>query len=262
LWHRSGIGRAQPKSIVNLPEPQLKVTASAQGELMRRLLTFAGILFVGTLALPTASYAQQSVNFYLGGFLPRGFDARDSDDVLLNSDFLVFDMKDFHGVTVGAEWLVGLGENFDAGLGVGYYSKTVPTVDADYVNINGDEIEADLKLRIVPFTATIRYLPIGRRDAFEPYIGAGVGVLRFRYRETGDFVDNYPNIIRGTFTGTGAAAGPVILGGARFPVGAVSLGFELRYQYAVGDLPIDEGFAGDTIDLGGFSYMATVKLRF
>jgi hypothetical protein len=245
-----------------LPEPQIKVTASAQGELMRRLLTFAGILLVGTLALPTTSYAQQSVNFYLGGFVPRGFDARDRDDVLLNNDFLVFDMKDFNGVTAGAEWLVGLGEHFDAGLGVGYYSKSVPTVDADYVNVNGDEIEADLKLRVVPFTATVRYLPLGRSDAFEPYIGAGVGVLRFRYAETGDFVDNYPNIIRGTFEGTGAATGPVILAGARFPVGSVSLGGEVRYQHAVGDLPLDQGFVSDKIDLSGFSYLFTVKLRF
>jgi hypothetical protein len=231
---------------------------------MRRLLTFAGIVLAGTLALPTTGYAQQSVNLYLGGFVPRSFEARDNNDVLLNNDFLSFDMKDFNGVTVGGEWLIGLGENFDAGLGVGFYSKTVPTIYSDYLNFNGDEIEQDLKLRVVPFTATIRYLPLGRSDAFEPYIGAGVGVLRFRYEETGDFVDFNDNraIFRDTFRGTGAATGPVILGGARFPVGSVSIGGEIRYQYAKGDLPNDQGFSGDKIDLGGFSYLATVKLRF
>jgi opacity protein-like surface antigen len=231
---------------------------------MRRLLTFAGIVLIGTLAMPTASYAQQSVNFYLGGFVPRNFDARDRDDVLLNNDFLAFRMRDFFGVTFGGEWLVGLGENFDAGLGVGFYSKTVPTIYNDYVNVNGDEIEQDLKLRVVPFTATIRYLPLGRSDAFEPYIGAGVGVLRYRYTEVGDFVDFNDNnsIFNDEFVGTGAATGPVILGGARFPVGSVSVGGEIRYQYAKGDLPRDQGFSGRTIDLGGFSYLATVKLRF
>jgi hypothetical protein len=230
---------------------------------MRRLLTFATVLIAGTFAIPSNSYAQQAVNFYLGGFVPRGYDARDRDDVLRdNLNVLDFHLSDFNGATVGAEWLVGLGEHFDAGLGVGYYSNTVFSEDRDFEYPNGDPITQDLKLRIVPFTATIRYLPIGRSDAFEPYIGAGVGVLSFRYRETGDFVDEYPIILQDrTFTGTGAATGPVILGGARFPIGAVSIGGEIRYQYAKGDLPRDQFFA-PTIDLGGFSYLATVKLRF
>jgi len=230
---------------------------------MRRLLTFAGLVLAGTLALPTTGYAQQAVSFYLGGFVPRGYDARDRDDVLRdNLNVLDFNLSDFNGATVGAEWLVGLGEHFDAGLGVGIYSRKVFSEDADYEFPNGAAIEQDLKLRIVPFTATIRYLPLGRSDAFEPYIGAGVGVLRFRYQEEGDFVDEYPVILLDRkFTGTGAATGPVILGGARFPVGPVSIGGEIRYQYAKGDLPSDQFFS-PTIDLSGFSYLATLKVRF
>lgn len=232
---------------------------------MRRLLTFAGIVLAGTLALPTTGYAQQSVNFYVGGFVPRALENRDFDDVLLNNyDFLDFVPGDFNGATVGAEWLVGLGEHFDAGLGVGFYSKTARSTYLDVVDFDRSEIRQNLSLRVVPFTATVRYLPLGRSDAFEPYVGAGVGVLAFRYRENGRFVDfNDDNFIfPGDFKGSGAATGPLILGGARFPVGSVSIGGEIRYQYAKGDLPTDQGFAGETIDLGGFSYLATVKLRF
>ena len=53
----------------------------------------------------------------------------------------------------------------------------MPTVYTDFVNANGTEIEQDLKLRIVPFTATVRFLPLGHHDGVEPYIGAGVGVF-------------------------------------------------------------------------------------
>jgi opacity protein-like surface antigen len=230
---------------------------------MRRLLTFAAVLIAATLAVPSNSYAQQAVSLYLGGFVPRGLDGRDFDDVLLvNHDFLDFRLRDFNGPTVGGEWLVGLGEKFDAGLGVGFYSKTVHSADLDFENPDGSLIRQDLKLRTVPFTATIRYLPLGRSDAFEPYIGAGVGVLRYRYREAGEFADDTGGLTFGTFTGSGAATGPVILGGARFPVGSVSVGGEIRYQYAKGDLPSDQGFSGQTIDLGGFSYLATLKIRF
>ncbi len=43
---------------------------------------------------------------------------------------------------------------------------------ADFVNANGSEIEQDLKLRVVPFTATVRFLPLGHDNGIEPYIGA------------------------------------------------------------------------------------------
>lgn len=222
------------------------------------------LAFTAFLAAPAAAHAQQSVNFFLGGFVPRAEDARDRNDVLVNNlDFLAFRLRDFSGPTVGAEWLVALADQVEAGLGVGLSSRTVPSVYADLVNSNGREIEQELRLRIVPFTATVRWLPLGRRDAFTPYIGGGVSVMRFRYSETGEFVDTADgSIFRDAFVGTGAASGPVILGGARFPVGSVDLGGEVRYQHAVGDLPRDQGFSGSKIDLGGFSYLFTFNIRF
>ena len=232
---------------------------------MRRRSGLCAVLaLMSTLAAPSAAVAQQSVNFYLGGFVPRGEEARDRDDVLRNNlDFLAFDIRDFNGATVGGEWLFALGDKVDASLGIGVSSRRVPSVYADVVNSNGREIEQDLRLRIVPFTATLRWLPLGHRDAFVPYIGAGVGVLRWRYSETGEFVDfSDRSIYRDSFVGTGAASGPVILGGARFPVGSVDIGGEVRYQHALGDLPEDQEFSGPKIDLGGLSYLFTLNVRF
>jgi hypothetical protein len=37
----------------------------------------------------------------------------------------------------GAEYLTALGNNFDAGVGVGFYQRTVPTVYTDFTNSNG-----------------------------------------------------------------------------------------------------------------------------
>ncbi len=232
---------------------------------MRRLLSSASVLaLLAILLAPSPGYAQQTFNFYVGGFVPRGEDDRDREDVLLNNlDFLAFNLKDFNGATVGGEWLIGLNDFVDAGLGLGFSTRTVPSVYADFVNTDGSEIEQDLKLRMVPFTATIRFLPLGRHDAFLPYVGAGVGVIRWRYSETGQFVDfSDRSIFRDAFTGTGAATGPVILGGARFPIGGLQVGGEIRYQNAKGNLPESEGFAGSKIDLGGFSYLLTFAVKF
>jgi hypothetical protein len=238
---------------------------------MNRILTVVGLAILVGFARPAPASAQQSISFYLGGFVPRGEDARDQNDVLAaDHAFLAFDINHLGSGTVGAEWLVALGDKFDAGLGLGFYQHTAPAVDRFNVfDQTGDAIRGDLKLRIIPFTATFRVLPLGHDGPVQPYFGVGAGAFRWRYSETGDFVStDGSTIVHGSFVGTGGATGPVILGGVRFPVGAGSIGGEVRYQSAVGTLPRGKGFAGgsDTtppkIDLGGFNYLLTFNIGF
>ena len=235
--------------------------------LRRFTLSFIVAAVVGVIATPPAS-AQQTVNFNIGGFVPKAMASRDSEDVLFRDfylnpgGFLVFDMKDFRGLTAGGEYLVGLGDLFDAGIGVGIYSRTSPAIDDEFTHANGSEVESDLRLRIVPVTATFRFLPLGHHDAIEPYVGAGVGILRWSYTETGDFVNASNNIVRGTFSGSDTTVGPVILAGLRVPIGSGGIGGEVRYQAGKGNLPANQGFAGTTIDLGGFNYLFNVSVRF
>ena len=229
----------------------------------------AGLKACATLAVmaavmgPAAASAQQSLNFSIGGFVPRAEDGRTRDDVLVrNLDFLAFNIKDFSGAAVGGEWLTGLGDKFEAGVGVGFYQRSVPAVYLKFTNSNGTEIEQDIKLRVVPFTATVRFLPLGHDHGVEPYIGAGVGVLSWRYSESGQFLATDRSIFRDSFVGSGTATGPVILGGIRVPLGAWGAGFEIRHQSAEGNLPTEKDFAGSKIDLGGFTYNLTVHVRF
>ena len=224
--------------------------------------SFAVLVVLGLLGAPAAS-AQQQISFSVGGFSPRSEDARATGDVLVKDlDYLAFRLSDFSGPLIGADYLVGLGDNFDAGVGIGFYQRTVPTVYTEFKNANGSEIEQDLKLRVIPFTATVRWLPMGHHNGIEPYIGAGVGVFNYRYSESGQFLAKDLSIFRGTFTGSGTAAGPVILGGIRVPVGSWGVGGEIRYQSAEGKLPADQDFAGSKIDLGGLSYTFTINVRF
>jgi hypothetical protein len=224
---------------------------------------------VGFIATPVAS-AQQSVNLYLGGFVPIDLDSRGSatnglsNDVLVRDlDFLDYRFGRFTAPTFGGEWLIGLGDHFDAGLGVGFYQRTVPAFDANFVNANGSEVVSNLKLRIVPFTATFRYLPLGHNAPIQPYVGAGVGVFAWRYSEFGQFVDpTDQSVFNGTFVGSGTETGPVVLGGVRFPIGPTAVGFEARYQHAHGSLPANQDFAGSQIDLGGMNYLFTFNIRF
>ena len=238
----------------------------------RHLLSLAAVLVAGFVAAPSAS-AQQSVSFFVGGFVPTPLDARGTisggttNDVLVNDlNFFSFRFDRFTGPTFGGEYLVGFGDFFEAGAGIGYYQKTVPAFDRQgRVNsLTGLPIEAAFKLRIVPFSATFRVLPLGHRAPVVPYVGAGVGVLGWRYSEAGDFVDYIDNksVFPGTFVGSGVVAGPVVLGGFRVPIGPLAPGFEARWQKGQATLPSTNFLPGRVIDLGGMSYLFTFAIKF
>jgi opacity protein-like surface antigen len=236
---------------------------------------FLGVLVAAILA-PATAQAQivragsssdwnQAFGFNLGYFAIKGDDGRSEDDVLFrNKDSLIFDTKDFNGAAIGAEWLIGLGEYLEGGVGVSFYQKTVPSIYGALVQDDGTEIEQDLKLRIVPITATVRFLPIGRRNPIQPYVGAGIGFYNWRYSETGEFVDFNNDVFRATFEADGNEVGPVVLGGIRFSASEQWLvGGEVKWQDAKGDTGgIDAGFLGDEIHLGGWTTSFTLHFKF
>ncbi len=233
---------------------------------MRNRAISAFLIAAGILVLvSTPALAQrQSVSINLGAFLPRGEDTRVNGDVLLaDRQYLFFNFRDFNGATIGADYLVGLGDFLEVGVGANYYGRTVHSVYDQLVNTDGSEIAQDLRLTIVPISATIRLLPFGRRRSIEPYVGGGVGVFLWRYSETGDFVDFTDNsVFRSRYAGNGTAVGPVAVFGARLNLEKrIGFGVEARYQKAEGKLDSSQ-FYGDRIDLGGWSTLLTMQIGF
>jgi hypothetical protein len=231
---------------------------------MRRRL-IASVLLVGAATFGAAAdaAAQQTLNLSFGYFTPRGEDARVENDVLNeNLTFLVFDLEDFNGAAIGVEWLVPIGEFVEGGASVGFTRRTVSSVYQDFVEPDGTEIEQELRLRRVPIDFTVRVLPLGQRNALQPYFGGGLAVTSWRYSESGEFIDFNRNqeIFRDQFVADGSATGPVVLGGLRYGGESWSAGGEIRYHSADADL--DDRFAGSKIDLGGWTYNFTVGLRF
>ena len=226
--------------------------------------TVASVLTVSLLSADTAFAQQQSLNFNFGLFAVRGEDARTDGDALVeNRDIYLFDFDDFNSASLGAEYVFGVGEFLEAGAGIAFTSRSVDTIYENFERPDGSEIEQTLKLRVVPMTATVRILPLGRSGVFQPYVGGGIGIYNWRYSETGDFIDfSVPGrpIFRESYTETGTSIGPVAVFGARVPIGNVTIGGEVRYQKAEGDLD-EQDFLGPKIDLGGFHYLASVGFR-
>lgn len=234
----------------------------------RRRMGRAGLVLValGALWSATPAAADVVVTFYGGYFGLRGEDTRDVDDVIYqNAGFLAFDVGDFNGATFGGEVHVGVGRFFEAGVGAGYYERTVPTVYRDFVDASGFEVEQDLKLRQVPVTFTGRIFPFGRDASVQPYVGGGFAMVNWRYTEEGEFIDfnNRGEIFRDRFVDEGNTLLPVAVAGIRFGSrDGLSVGGEFRYQRGKADLDRSLGFSGDRLDLGGYTGLFTVGFRF
>ena len=230
---------------------------------LKTVLLALSVVLVGT-AQP--AMAQQTLNFSLGYFTVRGEDARVKDDILnANRNFFVFDHRDFNSAAVGAEWLVPLGRFLEAGAGLGFSRRTVPSVYADFVGSDGSEIQQDLRLRVVPLAFTVRVLPLGQTSPVQPYFGGGLGILAWRYSESGEFIDSQRIIFREQYVASGNETGAIGVGGIRFVGDSVSSGFEVRYHSA--DAPLASTFSSASlrqprIDLGGWTYQVTVGVRF
>jgi outer membrane protein W len=222
---------------------------------------------VAMTATTASAQAVHSLHLGAGLFTPRGYDARPTDDVWVeNLNTLSFEVKDFRGLTGHGEWTITFNERVEVGLGAGFYQKSVPSFYRDYVNSNGSEIEQELKLRVIPLTAVVRFLPIGQAGRVQPYVGAGVSALRWRYSESGEFVDFFDGfaVFRDRYVAQGTALGGVVLGGVRLPLGGdvYALNTEVRYQFGSGDLGVDSGFLTEKIDLTGLHFTVGFQIRF
>jgi opacity protein-like surface antigen len=251
---------------------------------LRRVVQVASAiaLFAITATVPAQAQVRRvesgrnAIGFNFGYFSLRGLDSRGCtncdpiDQDVLVADLsqgqysLAFDIKDFNGATFGGEWVTAIGDYLEAGFGAGFYQNTVHSVYAQKIRDDGSEIAQDLKLRVVPLTATVRFLPIGRGGVV-PYVGAGIGAFNWHYSEVGEFIFQNDVTDNDRFLGDGWAVGPVVLGGIRFPVTDVwTVGGEIRWQKAEGKGLLDQNefFLGDKIDLGGWNYNFTVHLKF
>jgi len=234
---------------------------------MTKRAFITGLLAAGVaLSSVPAAEAQvtHAVNLGIGAFMLKGVESRGNDVLVEDLQSLEFEIGDFNGPLVNGEWLIAVGDRVELGFGVGFYQRTVPSVYADFIDSDGTEIEQDLKLRIVPVTATVKFLPIGRAGDFQPYVGGGVALLNWKYSEAGEFVDfSDDSIFRDVYVASGNTIAPIAFGGIRVPVSGdvFAINGELRWQGGKGDTS-GTGLLADEIDLGGWSVIGAFQIRF
>jgi len=185
---------------------------------------------------------------------------------------LTVDKSDFNALAVGGEVSVRVTERIDVALGLGYAMSDTRSEFREFEGTDGLPIEQDTRFRRIPLTAGVKaYLTDrGRRISrfawipkrWAPYVGAGVGVVWYRFEQVGEFVDlDDLDIFFEEFDSTGSSPMAYLAAGLDVSLGTKWLvNSEARYSWASAEMGRD--FVGfDDIDLTGLKLALGFSVR-
>ena len=189
-------------------------------------------------------------------------------------DDLFLDGGDLASPFVGGELSVRASERWDVSIEVGHAWRRNRTEWRDFVEQNGDPIWQTVEFSRTPVTVSGKYYLTDRGRSIgrfvwiparvTPFVGAGAGIVRYRFAQSGDFVivetseivTDYLEQVGAAFTAAGFAGVDVRVGQVTF------LTTQARYVWARGglDRSIYEGF--EPMDLSGFQVTLGLGVRF
>ena len=185
---------------------------------------------------------------------------------------LTLDRGDFSSFAFGSDLAAHVSERLAVVLSAGYSRSKHQSEFRDLVDNNDLPIEQTTTFERIPVTANLRFnlSEPGRSvgslawipSRVVPYVGAGVGAMRYRFRQDGDFVDFNTNAV---FPSVLDSEGWALLGQAMAGVDynfspRFGLSLDARYMHAKGELDSSRYKGYDKLDLSGAT--ATIGLSF
>lgn len=186
---------------------------------------------------------------------------------------LTIEKGDFSGPGFSADVGWALTERLDVVAGFEFTRKKVQSEYRGFVDNDLRPIEQETQLDQNLLTGSLRFAltPRGTRagsyawvpSRFTPYVGAGGGMMWWRFQQTGDFVDFEDfDVFPDTFRSDGFSPTGHLFGGANIQLyKRFALSVEGRYVWASGTL--EEEYVGfEPIDLSGFRFSAGFNVVF
>jgi hypothetical protein len=183
------------------------------------------------------------------------------------TDQLTLDRSDFSSPTFGTSLAFRRSARIDMVLDFGYSNVSHRSEFRDWVDQNDQPIEQQTSLRRIPITLGWRYYITSRGRAIGQfawiparrvlYVGLGGGVMHYKFRQTGDFIDFATlNVFHDEFVSESWTPVVHAATGLDIALGTlIKLNTEARYTWAHGGMSDD--FVGfDRIDLSGLSLTA------
>jgi outer membrane protein W len=246
-----------------------------------RLLLLAAIIGISQAPLLQAEDSQNNPSgfrvhapkIFLGAHLGLNMPRADSDLFEMITKELTLAKSDFRSPSFGFDLGVPFHPNFAALFSFDYARSTTHSESRDFMEDNGDPITQITRFSQMPITVSLRYYPIKMGETVGsyawmptrvlPYIGGGIGFLRYSFSQTGSFVDRETLIIfeddlrshgiawtHHAFAGADVSLSPLVL-----------VNGEVRYSWA--DAGLSNDFKGfQPIDLAGFKLQGGIYFRF
>jgi hypothetical protein len=243
---------------------------------MRRpgLLVLASVLLAASTfpALAQTGRAQDSLRFRFGAFVPTG-----AGEFWENNEAVfTLDHSDFDDWMFGTSFVTAMSNHVEFGFNIDYYDATVRSEYRDFVDQFGNPILHDSRLRLVPVTLDLRFLPGGRygvrgefgdRQVRKPcmWLGVGGGANFWEYEEVGDFVGGVvPTVVSDRLVDDGIDPEWHAMIGFELPVGP-NWAWTLEGRYSWSDVEIKGDFEDlelGEVDLSGASVFAGMSFQF
>lgn len=189
------------------------------------------------------------------------------------TDNLTLDRSDFRAFSIGGDVGFRVHPRVDAIAGFATSTSSNASEFRDFVETNDEPIRqtTDLVRTAVTGGARLYLTPRGRSlsryayipNRMAPYVGATAGVLWYKLRQQGDFVDvETLDIFTDFFESEGNTfTANVLAGGDYWLLQNAALNVEARYGWAKADL-YDAFSDFDKVDLQGWQLTAGVSVRF
>jgi hypothetical protein len=191
---------------------------------------------------------------------------------LLTSD-LTLERGDFAGAAVAATAAFRIAPRVETGLSLSYAGRTAQSESRDFVGEDDLPVLQSTSLDRVALMATGRlsllapgraigsYAWIPRRVV--PFVGGGAGLVWYRLRQNGEFVDTETlDIFADSFESKGWSLGAVGLGGADISL-APRFGLTVEGRYLWARAPMNCDFSTfNKIDLSGYDTSIGIFVRF
>lgn len=207
-----------------------------------------------------------------GGFaMPRA----SSDLFEFTTSELTLGRGDFAAADIGADLAFRITERFDIALGVAHAKSSQRSEFRDWVDGDDQPIEQTTAFRRTPLSISVRFHPLPRGRSvgsfawipaqFDPWVGAGVGRMRYSFKQQGDFINfddpDNPVVFTDRFSSDGWANMIQASAGAGWSLSPrMLLTGELRYIHSSAELRGD--FVGfDRLDLSGLATSIGLAFR-
>ena len=189
------------------------------------------------------------------------------------TELLTLDRRDFDAPGIAVDVGLPLTSRLDVLFGVDASNTKTLSNYRDFVDADDLEIEQETSLSQVNLSGSLElaFVPRGRAvgeyawipGRVVPYVGAGGGLLWYRFQQIGDFVDFEDfSVFNDRFTSAGWTPSAHVFGGVDVRMTRrVSATFEVRYRWAEADM--DPSFVDfDPIDLTGVHITGGVQFAF